>query len=203
MCSRLGIPALCNVGDVCFLCNLPMDNMGYHMAVCQKAGSFSHRHNALRDIIFKFCQQAAMSPILEHHCFPSQAGLRADVYLPNGGGFGCDGVALDVTVVHPLQGSILPKSSKAPLQGCLHGEAVKHTKYDEVCERENISIIPLAVEFFGCWGKEATGFFEVVAKNVACRFNSSEADALLQLYRQLSVCLVRYNAKAVLKRLPG
>ena len=112
-------------------------------------------------------------------------------------------MALDVTVIHPLQVSILRKSSLARLQGCIHGEEVKHTKYDELCKEEKISLIPLAVEFFGCWGKEATNFFQVVAKDVACRFNSSESDTLLQLYRQLSVCLVRYNAKAVLKRLPG
>jgi hypothetical protein len=203
VCSRLGIPALCNEGDMCFQCSTPMDSLGYHMAVCQKAGSFILRHNALRDIIFKFCQSAAMSPIVEHHCFSSQPGLRADVFLPTGGFLGSCGVALDVTVIYPLQDSILPKSSVASLQGCSLGEAVKHAKYEKFCAEDNISLIPLAVEFFGCWGNEASLFFKHLAKHVACRFNNSVSDTLLQLYRQLSVCLVRYNAIAVLKRLPS
>jgi len=201
ICSRLGIPKLCNDGDKCFLCQSPMDSSGYHMAVCQKAGSFVLRHNALRDIIYSFCQKAALSPILESHCFPSSPGLRADIFLRSGRDICIGGVALDVTVIHPLQESILLKASKAPLQGCLHGESVKHKKYEGVCQSEDILLIPLAVEFFGCWGKEATDFFDHIAKDVACRFNNSKAEVLLQLHRQLSICLVRCNAKAVLKRI--
>jgi len=127
--------------------------------------------------------------------------LRADVFLPRGGNVSPGGVALDVTVIHPLQDAILSKSSKASLQGCLHGENGKHKKYDGHCDSENIMLIPLAVEFFGCWGGEATNFFAELAKDVACRFNNTIHETLLQLHRQLSICLIRCNAKAVLKRI--
>jgi hypothetical protein len=80
-------------------------------------------------------------------------------------------------------------------------EREKHRKYDALCDEENISLIPLAVEYFGCWGKEAVCFFEKLCKDVANRFDTSASDVSLQLSRQLAVSLVRSNARAVLRRL--
>jgi hypothetical protein len=198
--SRLGVDVLCNEGDLCELCHQDMDIAGYHMATCPSGPSVCHRHNALRDIVHDHCKKAAWSPSKEEHCFPSYPDSRTDIYLPRGSVGG--GLALDVTVVHPLQKAILTQSSTSSLSGCNLGEKRKHDKYGMLCESANISFIPLVNEFYGCWGKEAVSFFAKLVKAIHSRFDGSESDISLQLYRQLSICLIRCNALAVLKRVP-
>jgi hypothetical protein len=199
VCSRLGVPAMCNEGDPCPLCGSKMDALGYHMAICKKGPSVVHRHHSLRDVVSSFCTKAAWNPALEINCFIQSEMTPADVFLPRGGS-GSEGLALDVMVVHPLQQCLLAKASLASLQGCEFGEKEKHHKYDVACEEEGIDFIPLIVEYFGSWGKEACEFFEKLAKGVASRVGSSKFDILLQLHRQLCVSLIRCNAKAVAKR---
>jgi len=199
VCSRLGIAVMCNEGDPCPQCQTPMDSAGYHMAICKKGPSVVHRHHSLRDLIADFCSKAALSPSIEFNCFSSSNLTPADVYLPRGGVSGIP-LALDVTVIHPLQDSLLSKSSTESGQGCAFAEAKKHKKYDLLSQEENIDFIPLVVEFFGSWGPEANKFFSKLAKSIAGRTGSSVTDVALQIQRQLCVCLIRCNAKAVAKR---
>jgi len=199
ICSRLGIPVMCNEGDRCPQCDMPMDSAGYHMAVCKRGPSVVHRHHSIRDLVSEFCSKAAWSPSIEFNCFTSSGLTPADVYLPRGGSSGVP-LALDITVVHPLQEALLAKSSTESGQGCALGESKKHSKYDLLCEQDGIDFIPLVVEYFGTWGKEANAFFSKLAKAIAGRTGGLIPDVALQMQRQLSVCLVRCNAKAVAKR---
>ena len=107
---------------------------------------------------------------------------------------------MDVMVVHPLQQCVVAKAAVTSFQGCEFGEKEKHHKYDVACEEEGVDFIPLIVEFFGSWGKEACAFFEKLAKCAASRVGASKYDILLQLHRQLCVSLIRCNAKVVAKR---
>ena|SRR5689334_10279241 len=190
---------MCNEGELCPQCQTPMDSAGYHMAICKRGPSVVHRHHSIRDLVAEFCSKAAWSPSIEFNCFSSSALTPADVYLPRGGLSGSP-LALDITVIHPLQESLLSKSSTESGQGCAFGESKKHAKYDFLCQQESIDFIPLVVEFFGSWGKEANLFFSKLAKAIAGRTGSLSIDVALQIQRQLCVCLIRCNAKAVAKR---
>ena len=103
-------------------------------------------------------------------------------------------------MVHPLQEALLAKSSTEGGQGCIFGESKKHKKYDLLCEQEGIDFIPLVVEYFGTWGKEANVFFTKMTKAIAGRTGGLVSEVALQLQRQLSIALIRCNAKAVAKR---
>jgi hypothetical protein len=198
--SRLGLSNICNDGDICPKCNAVMDPEGYHIAVCSTGTSVVHRHNALRDLVREFCSKAVLNPAKENEC-ESSTLIPADIYLPRGGSAGIP-LALDITVIHPLQVAILPKSSVESGRACAFAEEKKHKKYDITCDMDNIDFIPLAVEFFGLWGEEATKFFDKLAKLIAARSGSSPANILLDIYRKLSVCLIRCNAQAVSLRTP-
>jgi hypothetical protein len=199
VCSRLGVGVLCNDKEKCRLCQSPMDSHGYHAAICKSRGSGIKRHDKIRNIILNFCRQAAMSPNppqIEPHCFRYHPNLRADIFLPNHH----NGLALDTMVVHPQALTYISESSTSSLSASAKGESIKHDKYDIPAQQANIDFIPLVVEFYGAWGKEATKFFKKLIGQIADRFDRQPSDVSLQLYRELSVSLVRSNANAVFIR---
>ncbi len=51
----------------CTKCEAVLDPLGYHALTCKSGGDLIHRHNAIRDMVFKACQTAGLTPRLEKH----------------------------------------------------------------------------------------------------------------------------------------
>jgi hypothetical protein len=75
--------------------------------------------------------------------------------------------ALDVTVINPLQVSLLQRSAREP------GHALEHAKqrkmrgnYDE-CQRIGVEFVPLPAETFGGWHPDAEAQLMCIARSMA------------------------------------
>ena len=126
----------------------------------------------------------------------SLAQLTADLFLPS---YSVGkSAALDVTVVSPLiienlgVAGVLDVVSKA--------EDEKHELYDPKCKDLGWHFIPLAVDSYGHWGREAHKCFAKLATRIAVRTQVSSSVALSSLYNTLGVVLARQNARAILAR---
>ena len=107
----LGLP-LFSDGAMCPLCpGTPLDQLGHHALTCRRGPHVTSRHNRLRDAIFALCQRANLAPRLEqgagfHHC----RTRPADILIPNWH-LGTSSAALDITVVHPLNPTLVQRAS--------------------------------------------------------------------------------------------
>ena len=81
---------------------------------------------------------------------------------------------------------------------------MKDHKYKEVLAKQDISIdfLPLVVDCFGAWDNRAIVFFKQIASSISKRTVKPYAEIISQFMEKLSVCLMRANATALLKRCP-
>ena len=69
---RMGLPVCQHEPGACRLCTLPRDQWGARDLSCTSGGDVTHRHNAVRDLVYEFSRRAHVEPILE------KAGVLAD-----------------------------------------------------------------------------------------------------------------------------
>eukprot|EP00731_Ephydatia_muelleri_P014677 Em0008g397a len=68
------------------------------------------------------------------------------------------------------------------------------------CQELGWSCIPLAVETYGNWGKQAHDTFSRLASFLAIHQSSPKAVVVAEIYGRLNVVLVRSIARAILAR---
>ena len=107
--------------------------------------------------------------------------------------------AFDLSVTSPLNPTTLLEASVTTGVAALTTELKKHssdTKYKEldwVC-------VPLVVESYGAWGKEALESISQLASRLATCLSKTKSVVLTELYGRLNLHLVRANAIAILAR---
>eukprot|EP00731_Ephydatia_muelleri_P012192 Em0006g1086a len=79
-------------------------------------------------------------------------------------------------------------------------ESRKHQANDEKCSALGWVSTPLAVDSYGAWGKEASLFLAQVAARLAIHKSLPKSQASFDLFSNLSICLIRANARAILRR---
>ena len=114
------------------------------------------RHNRLRDLVMEFCCRAHQvlrvekgSGLTSDHSHTQPADILA-LDWDRG-----RHAAFDVTVTSPLSVSILPESSMSVGAAALEAEGRKHRANDPKCSELGWVCVPLTVETYGNWGKEA------------------------------------------------
>ena len=149
----------------CVLClDSALDPLGHHAATCKRGGDAVLRHNKLRDILAESFHQAHIRVQVE-----AGSGLShdhsnsrpADILV-----FDWDHgkpAALDLTVVSLLNANILKEAGATAGAAAQAAEARKHTTNDQKCTELGWSCVPLAVESYGAWGKEAQECFALLA----------------------------------------
>eukprot|EP00731_Ephydatia_muelleri_P033819 Em0039g5a len=123
---------------------------------CERGGDVVARHNHLRDIFGDFCYHAHLSVKIE-----VGYGLSRD----NANSSSADGLAqvwyrgkptvFDVTVTSSLTPVTLSEASVAVGAAAFAAESRKHAANDAKCQELGWSCIPLAIETYGNWKKEA------------------------------------------------
>ena len=189
-------------GSQCAFCPAhSLDPLGHHALTCKCGGDAVLRHNALRDTLVHFLHRAHASVQVEVGAglFPDHSQSRpADILLQNWN-LGRP-IALDISVVSPLNPSTLAEAG-ATFGAVLEAtESRKHQANDEKCSALGWVSTPLAVDSYGAWGKEATLFLAQVAARLAIHKSLPKSQASFDLFSNLSICLIRANARAILRR---
>ena len=156
------------------------------------------RHNKLRDVLAESCRRAHLGVQVEMgNNLTNHSHTRpADLLVPNwvlG-----KPAALDLSVTSPLNPTTLLEASVTTGVATLTTELRKHSSNDTKCKELDWVCVPLVVESYGAWGKEA---LESISQ-LASRLATCSSKVLTELYGRLNLNLhlVRANAIAILSR---
>ncbi|KAL5497035.1 hypothetical protein EMCRGX_G013429 [Ephydatia muelleri] len=183
-----------------FCPDIALDPLGHHAVSCRHGGDVDIRHNRLRNIIADFCRRAHLSVRIEvgrgllgTHNYTRPADVLVD------GWDRAKPAAFDVTVTSPLTPVTLNEASINEGAAALAAETRKHAANDARCQALGWSCIPLAVETFGNWGREAQGVFSRLATLLALHQGRSKSTVVRDIYGHLSISLI--ESKIILARL--
>eukprot|EP00731_Ephydatia_muelleri_P001419 Em0001g1419a len=184
-----------------FCPDIALDPLGHHAVSCRHGGDVVIRHNRLRNIIADFCRRAHLSVRIEvgrgllgTHNYTRPADVLVD------GWDRAKPAAFDVTVTSPLTPVTLNEASINEGAAALAAETRKHAANDARCQALGWSCIPLAVETFGNWGREAQGVFSRLATLLALHQGRSKSTVVRDIYGHLSISLVRSVARSIMGR---
>ena len=117
----------------------------------------------------------------------------ADILLPNW--FLGRRAALDVSFTSPLNPVNL-------LEAGVSATAATHaTESDPKCSDLGWVCVPMVVETYGAWGKEATAIISSVASRLATSVCRPKSIVHNEIYGRLNLHLVRANATAILSKI--
>eukprot|EP00731_Ephydatia_muelleri_P037381 Em0454g3a len=168
-----------------------------HAATCKRGGDVVSRHNCLRDLVLEFCCCTHQTMRVEKGSglTPDHSRTRpADIPVLD-----WDRrrhAAFDVSITSPLSVSILPEASMSVGAAVLEAEVQKQRANDHKCSELGWVCVPLAVETYGDWGKEAQATFSSLASCISCHKNQ----VLGEIYGRLNFTLVRAISRAILGR---
>ena len=168
---------------------------------CRHGGDFVIRHNRLRDEILDLCCCAHLSVSVErgHGLTRDLDHTRPADILIAGWDIGKP-AALDITITSPLCPAILGESCHQAGVAVLAAEACKLHSNGPKCQELGWSFIPLAVEMYGNWGKEAHDTISRLASHLAIHQSSPKSSVVAEIYGQLNTALIRSIARAILAR---
>ena len=111
-------------------------------------------------------------------------------------------VAIDVTVINPLQDSVISEAAVTPGHALSVAHQRKLDKSWEACHRQGIVFLPLAVESLGAWHPSAIAEVKKLGSALARHTGEEEATTTNRLFQKLSICLMRGNAALFNNRCP-
>ena len=197
---RLGMDVFSSDGP-CPACSSHSDRLGDHALCCATGGSRIGRHNALRDMLHSTAVAAGIGATKEsQHLLPDSGRKPADIFLPYWTG-GKD-TALDVTVVHPLQSSMVARAATTPGHGAQEAFSRKWKAAGDKCLKEGIVFVPLALESLGGWHEAAVMELKKLGSALARHSGAEESTAISHLFQRLSILLVKGNSALVMNRVP-
>ncbi|KAL5517013.1 hypothetical protein EMCRGX_G002477 [Ephydatia muelleri] len=102
--------------------------------------------------------------------------------------------ACDLSVTSPLNSRILSEAGVTAGAAAHATELRKHEANDAKCSDLGWVCIPLVVESYGTWGKEALEAFSMLASRLATSSSRPKSMVLSELYGRPNLYLVRANA---------
>ena len=186
---------------VCPFCpNITLDPLGHHAVSCRHSGDVVIRHNRLRNIFAEFCRSAHLSVRVEvgqglsrvqSNSHPADELVDAwDRAKPAG---------FDVTVTSPLTPATLHDACNSAGVAAHKAECRKHSSNDPNCQELGWVCVPLAVESYGNWGKEAQNTFAGLASILSISPHCPKAKVLTEIHGRLNISLVRSVARVIQK----
>ena len=105
--------------------------------------------------------------------------------------------ACDLSVMSPLNSKILSEAGVIAGVAAHATELRKHEANDAKCNNLGWICVPLVVESYGAWGKEALETFSMLASRLATSSSRPKSRVLSELYGRLNLHLVRANVRAI------
>eukprot|EP00731_Ephydatia_muelleri_P021928 Em0014g519a len=158
-----------------------LDPLGHHAVSCRHGGFFGHTAQLPEGHFGRLLPQ------------DSPAGEDRDLGWDRG-----HPAAFDVTVISPLTPATLNFSAVTEGAAAQAAEERKHASNDAKCEDLWWTCIPLAVESYGNWGKEARDVFNRLASLLAFGHSSTKPRLLTEIYSHLNMSLARFQHAAFL-----
>ena len=189
-------------GSQCALCpGSTLDHLGHHAVTCKYGGDVVTRHNMIRDILVETCRRAHIGVKVEvGNLRRDHSKTRpADILLPNW--FLGRTAALDVSITTPLNPVNLLEAGVSATAAAQATESRKHHANDPKCSDLGWVCVPMVVETYGAWGKDATAIISSVASRLATSMCQPKSIVLNEIYGRLNLHLVRANATAILSRI--
>ena len=190
-------------GSQCALCpGSTLDHLGHHAVTCKYGGDVVSHHYRIRDILVETCRRAHIGVKVEvgNNLSRDHSKTRpADILLPNW--FLGRTAALDVSITSPLNPVTLLEAGVSATAAAQATEARKHQANDPKCSELGWVCVPMAVETYGAWGKEATAIISSVASRLATSTCRPKSTILHEIYGRLNLNLVCANATAILSRI--
>ena len=110
-------------------------------------------------------------------------------------------IILDVSITSPLNPVTLLEAGVSATAAAQATEARKHQANDPKCSELGWVCVPMVVETYGAWGKEATAIISSVASRLATSTCRPKSTILHEIYGRLNLNLVCANATAILSRI--
>ena len=167
--QALGTPGRCGLRTRAGRrCAETLDAQGHHAHRCAHGPHRMRRHNNLRDTCAQLLRDAGLRVTTEEYVpawdqqRPDGTWLRAKLDLRVDGGPGVAAEYLDVVVGHPVSSCHATTRANGNSDGRQAGveERGKHARY-------GAAVVPLAVETYGRWGKQASRWWRLLARFVA------------------------------------
>ena len=190
--------------DACQRCHkLMVDVHGDHTLHCHHTGLKTVRHNALRDLLARYCRSSGMTVQVEVECpNPSGSGRPADILVYDLNG---DAIAYDVSIVSPYTRYVEHDASNI---FAVHEQA-KNQRYGVGADgllNARTRFEPLILSTYGSTSSKTEKFLSRIAKNMALHWDADPRTTLQQLKQQVAILIARYNANAhldALSRIPA
>jgi hypothetical protein len=191
-------PAKSKGGDAC---EVEMDVFGDHALCCHHGTSRVFRHNNLRDILAHTAKAAGLSAVVveKKNQIAGSTKKPGDITVQQYHR-GFQSSAFDVTVAHPLQKKHIDVAMSEAGVAAQEAHDRKLQKSLAVCSAEGLHFVPLAWE---STGGATDSVHETIRKWTdmeAARGGYSHLIIRQTLYSQISCCLQRHLAQAVLDR---
>ena len=180
----------------------PICALQYTLSVIKKRGGDAvSRQNKLRDVVLQTCHRACISAKAEAGSGLGRDLLHthpADILASN---WLCGKpAAFDLSVTSPLNPSLLSEAGLTAKSAAVATELRKHSGNDAKCSELGWTCIPLVMESYGAWGREAIDAFSRLASLLATRTNTPNSKVVSNLYGRLNLTRVRANARSLLVR---
>ena len=197
---RLGMNIFRSEGK-CTACPHQSDKRGDHAISCGYEGERIARHDHLRNALFNTCSQACLGPTREvRDLVPGSEARPADLFLPNWTA-GQD-TALDVTVVNPLQISMVQNAAVTPGYALTKSFDRKVAKHGESCQQAGVCFTPLPFETLGGWHEKTVSEVKKIASSLSRHTGASEGETISDVIQRLSILVIKGNAALLLNRFP-
>ena len=202
---RLNVPEA-SADTWCPRCDAVLDTHGYHSGMYWVGGEHTLRHNALRDLVFQWCERGCLRPERERPglLLPQQSDdlsaarhRPADVFLPS---FQGRPIAIDFAVTAPQRLDVLgtPGSYTPAAAAAAYSEHKrKHLDTEAVCRAQNVHFLSLVVETTGAWAPEAAKALSRIGRASAFHGFGAGSTTLLQ---EACVVVRSWRARAALRR---
>ena len=105
-------------------------------------------------------------------------------------------------MVNPLQQALVARASEEGDSAVEHAHKAKLRKYEERCDAEAITFLPLAVDTFGGWHKVGLATIIKLGRQLARNLGKDEDEVVRHLRQRLGVLIVRDNAMMMASRHP-
>ena len=183
------------------VCDAQMDVFGDHALCCHNTSSLGFRHNNIRDILGHSARAAGLAAVaIEKKNQIDGSNARPGDITVQQYHRGFASTAFDITITHPLQKKFIEIAMEEAGVVAQEAHDRKLKKSLEVCQKEGIHFVPLAWESTG--GATET-VHETVRKWTELEGARGGYPAYLirrNLYAQISCCLQRHLAQAVIDR---
>jgi hypothetical protein len=214
----LGVDVL-DAGAPCNMCGMMQDCAGIHALSCMSGGDQVYEHNAVRDVIFDFCERGRLRPKLEEPnllASGSQANSRerpADVLviphialarqLPDGSrAIRAERVCFDFAVINALGANHWSLTADVGGQAAEEYDSFKRRRNntEERCAQQGLRFWPVVLEQQGGMSKAADTALRAIAVAVATCEGLDEQVIRRAIMQRISVVIARSVGSRVARR---